>query len=209
MTSTPSNADKAEASAIPPQKLDPVAGLLSYLIPGLGQIVQGRVAKGVVFFVSLYALFFYGMYLGKFRNVYLPDTSESNNSVSRIFQDLYNRPHFAGQVFIGVAAWPAIWQYMHYEQNKDEGPIFGKWMRSPKIELDHNAGRDGGRAFVSEEINQLQRNESKVFDLGWVYTVIAGVLNILVIYDAVAGPAFREALIKEPEAPKPDNQPTA
>jgi hypothetical protein len=25
-----------------------------------------------------------------------------------------------------------------------------------------------------------------------VYTVIAGVLNVLVIYDALAGPAFRE-----------------
>jgi hypothetical protein len=36
--------------------------------------------------------------------------------------------------------------------------------------------------------------------------VIAGVLNILVIYDAVAGPAFREALVKESSAPKQENQ---
>ena len=32
-----------------------------------------------------------------------------------------------------------------------------------------------------------------------MYTVIAGVLNILVIYDALAGPAFREVAAKEPK----------
>ena len=41
-----------------------------------------------------------------------------------------------------------------------------------------------------KELNELQRNGNKRWDLGWVYTVIAGVLNIMVIYDAVAGPAF-------------------
>ena len=36
----------------------------------------------------------------------------------------------------------------------------------------------------------MQRDSDKRWDLGWVYTVIAGVLNVLVIYDALAGPAF-------------------
>jgi hypothetical protein len=34
-------------------------------------------------------------------------------------------------------------------------------------------------------------------ELGWVYTVIAGVLNIMVIYDALAGPAL---LTRKPES---------
>jgi hypothetical protein len=178
------------ATVIPRGKMDPIAGILSYLIPGLGQILQGRFAKGIVFFVSLYALFFYGMYLGKWKNVYIPDSGRGD-VFSRLFTDLYNRPHFAGQFFIGVAAWPAVWQYCYFDSTKEEGPVFGKMMRSPS----------------SEEINRLQRDESKTYDLGWVYTVIAGVLNILVIYDAVAGPAFREALVKETEAHK--TQPAA
>ena len=37
---------------------------------------------------------------------------------------------------------------------------------------------------------ELQRDGDKTWDLGWVYTVIAGVLNIMVIYDALTGPAF-------------------
>ena len=51
-------------------------------------------------------------------------------------------------------------------------------------------------------MNQLQRDGDKTWDLGWVYTVIAGVLNVLVIYDALAGPAFRETKgSPQPEGP--------
>jgi hypothetical protein len=42
------------------------------------------------------------------------------------------------------------------------------------------------------ELNNLQRDGNKLWDLGWVYTLIAGVLNVLVIYDALAGPAVRD-----------------
>jgi hypothetical protein len=181
-----SNSPKNTKPAIPPPKLDFVAGLLSYLIPGLGQIIQGRIAKGVVFFVSLYCLFFYGWALGQEKNVYIPKNGGNGDPASHLFSDVYNRPHFAGQFFIGVAAWPAIWQYYHYDKDKQEGPVIGEMMRAP----------------TGAEINRLQRDESKTWDLGWVYTVIAGVLNILVIYDAVAGPAFREIPRKDLDPPK-------
>src|SRR5271165_7489210 len=58
------------------QPVSVFAAVLSYLVPGLGQIYQGRVAKGLLFMVCLYGLFFYGMYLGSWSNVYLPDTVE-------------------------------------------------------------------------------------------------------------------------------------
>src|SRR5436190_8539514 len=75
------------ANPFPDRPLDPMAGVLSYLVPGLGQIVQGRVAKGVLFLVCIYALFFYGLWIGHQSvslggrtyelksNVYIPDTS--------------------------------------------------------------------------------------------------------------------------------------
>jgi hypothetical protein len=46
----------------------------------------------------------------------------------------------------------------------------------------------------------LQREHHKKWELAWVYTVIAGVLNLLVIYDALAGPVVRD---DEPPAPAP------
>ena len=74
--------------------LSPFHGMLSYLVPGLGQIVQGRVAKGLLFMVCIYTLFFYGMYIGSgsvtigsrtYRlvgNVYLPDTADGVNTIT-------------------------------------------------------------------------------------------------------------------------------
>ncbi len=169
---------------IPPVKLDPLAALLSYLIPGLGQVYQGRVGKGLLFFGGLYALFFYGMWMGQWRNVWLPDAS-SLPDVSVAGQTLGGpakaasyRPQFLGQFWIGTAAWPAVYQYAVYDSTKDAAPVTGKFQRTPD----------------EKELNDLQRNGTKRWDLGWVYTVIAGVLNLLVIYDAFAGPMFREPL---------------
>jgi hypothetical protein len=161
-----------------PVPLDWTAGALSYLVPGMGQISQGRISKGVFFFLSIYTLFFYGMYLGSWKNVYLPDTAEKTNpwSLPRPLANIYNRPQFAGQFWVGVAAWPAVWQYNFFKNNpNDPGPLIGKFQRQPDV----------------EDLNALERNGDKTRDLGWVFTVIAGVLNIMVIYDAVAGPAYR------------------
>src|SRR5436309_3343053 len=85
----------APAMKSPPlqaRHLHPFAGVLSYLVPRLGQIYQGRVGKGVLFLVCIYALFFYGMYQGSgtvtvddkvYRvssNVYLPDSVNKTNN---------------------------------------------------------------------------------------------------------------------------------
>jgi hypothetical protein len=180
-------------SSLPP--FSPWAGFLSYLIPGLGQIYQGRVGKGLLFLVCLYGLFFYGMHLGNWKNVYLPDVAKMHPEAARTTNpwnlpplpaNLWNRLQFVGQFWIGAAAWPAILQYNSYDVHKDQGPLFGTFQRAPK----------------ESEINQLQSEGDKTWDLGWVCTVIAGVLNILVIYDAFAGAAFAEAEQQHERSPQ-------
>lgn len=167
---------------LPPVKLDPLAAVLSYLIPGLGQIYQGRVGKGLLFFGGLYLLFFYGMWMGQWRNVWLPATDGlppvgfAGQNLEGVPKAISYRFQFLGQFWIGTAAWPAVYQYMVFDPTKDAGPIFGKFQRAPD----------------ETELNKLQRDGNKRWDLGWVYTVIAGVLNLLVIYDAFAGPMFRD-----------------
>lgn len=178
---------------VPPQR-DYLAAGMSYLVPGLGQIYQGRIGKGLLFFVGLYALFFYGMAMGQWRNVWLPDVSDDREfppvavlgqQPGGAFKAIAYRPQFLGQFFIGIAAWPAVLQYMNYDPLKDEGPIFGSYQRTPP---EGSANDDPDRI----TLNKLQRDGNKRWDLGWVYTVIAGVLNLLVIYDAFAGPMFRD-----------------
>jgi TM2 domain-containing membrane protein YozV len=168
----PTSASKAPPTVPPTYQLLPA--LLSYLVPGLGQIYQGRIGKGVLFFVCIYTLFFYGMALGSWNNVYIPpDTYKLNNTLFKdqpLLANLYNRPQYLGQFWVGIAAWPAIIQYQSPEPNA----LLRNFQRTPPESL----------------LNELQTNGDKTWDLGWVYTVIAGVLNIMVIYDALTGPAF-------------------
>lgn len=175
-----------------PVRMDFAAGLLSYLVPGLGQLVQGRISKGLLFLFGVYGLFFYGWFLGQWQNVYFGDTvtrDQQRWSMPHVVINLYNRPQFAGQFWIGMAAWPAAYHY---------------WSDPPTESMDHrmlvkNLGEQSVLkrvqvAVPEETLNTLQREGDKRWDLGWVYTVIAGVLNILVIYDALAGPAFLDGV---------------
>src|SRR5438128_3979831 len=86
----------------------PLAGLLSYLVPGLGQIYQGRIGKGILFLVGVCGLFFYGMFLGHWQNVYLPQAVENPESDAAInlTRDFFARPQFLGQFWTGIVAWP-------------------------------------------------------------------------------------------------------
>jgi hypothetical protein len=178
----------------PPIPYDYFAGLLSYLIPGLGQIYQGRMAKGVLFLVCIYGLFGYGLYLGQWSNVYISNPAGLPKMSLPFFgpQDgvvkaLYYRPQYVGQFWTGLVAWPAIW---HYGRTPDKQEV-------PAEEDNKGVKEFTWRNFQTQpsekDLNLMQTNGSKAWDLAWVFTVIAGVLNIMVIYDAVAGPALRFA----------------
>ncbi len=191
------SAASVNSSSLGERPSDPIAAVLSYLIPGLGQIYQGRVGKGILFFVCIYTLFFVGVYLGSGTvhlkrgdtvdtysipsNVYLPDSAKQNNpfpslNPPKLVVNLYNRPQFAGQFWIGIAAWPAVWQYINYDDQRQEhgDPLLGYFERTPS----------------EAALNAVHTSGNKLLELGWVFTVIAGVLNVMVIYDALAGPAF-------------------
>jgi hypothetical protein len=191
----PSAAPSVQSPSLVERPTNPLAAVLSYLIPGLGQIYEGRIAKGILFFVCVYTLFFLGLYLGSgtvhikgetytvSSNVYLPDTAEKNNpfGLPRLAANLYNRPQFAGQFWVGIAAWPAVWQYLNYDDRQERqergDPLLGNFQRTPS----------------EAALNAVHTSGDKLMELGWVFTVIAGVLNIMVIYDALAGPAFLPA----------------
>ena len=172
----------------PPRKLDPLAALLSYLLPGLGQVLQGRVGKGVMFFVCIYGLFFYGLWMGQMKNVWLPEPTKLPDigvpivgKLSGTPKALAHRMQFLAQFWVGVAAWPAVGQYVAHDPAADPNappavPFLKDYMLAPS----------------EAKLNDLQRPQDKTFDLAWVFTVIAGALNLLVMYDAFAGPVVRD-----------------
>lgn len=249
---------RSDADPSAPREYHPLAAFLSYLVPGLGQIYQGRIFKGVLFFVCVLTLFYYGMFLGKWSNVYLADYAEHSNPLKlpKTPANLYNRPQFICQFWIGIAAWPAIVQDFTYHQDDEKGKWFGSYQRMPyesRSTLYPPEGQSAGetreerrenraqyrrmsedelrrvmqvvanarqvddalaesvrrakenlitpavalRDWEGKTVNELQTAGDKNWDLGWVFTVIAGVLNLMVIYDALAGPAY--LVVREPE----------
>jgi hypothetical protein len=176
-----------------PQPTSALAGILSFLVPGLGQMYQGRFGKGLLFFVCLLSLFHVGQAMGHWQNVYVPkqlvDRPEFAQDRFRVgarslFTGLVNRWHYPGQFWIGVAAWPALWQFFELPMpDAEKYPILHDYQRTPS----------------EAKVNEFLVNSDKTPDLGLMYTVIAGVLNILVIYDAYAGPAFPSS--KKPKPP--------
>jgi hypothetical protein len=172
--------DRQDAFTEQPQSFSPMAGILSYLVPGLGQISQGRFGKGMMFLVCLYGLFFYGEYLGNWRNVYIAEsTPPGPGQKVRPLDRIVDSSRFLAQFWIGAAAWPAIIQNWTFNPLENEHATLGTYQRRP----------------TEDELNNSLRNSDKSPDLGWMYTVIAGVLNILVIYDAFAGPAYGAVVV--------------
>ena len=186
-----------------------LAGFLSYLVPGLGQIMQGRTAKGIMFMVLLLSMFVGGQAMGDYKNVFLPNEEDVRNinpnirdtnpwrvppPLTPIGHSLaYQRWAVGAQFWMGVASWPAIWQYyqprekivlLHDPAAPPEKASFWKtFQRAPRNEA---------------EVNTYLTNSDKTPDVALLYTIIAGMLNILVIYDAYAGPVHVAG--KEPAA---------
>jgi hypothetical protein len=141
------------------------AAFLAWLCPGLGHIYQGRTGKGILYASCILTLYFVGFFLGEGKIVYW-----------RWINPLHNPErfclHYIGQFFVGLPALPALIQatLSYY----DVGTIFWGFMAEP----------------AQNVINGLHPRLGKLVEVGTIYTTVAGLLNILAIYDAYEGPAY-------------------
>ena len=175
-----SNVSKAAVadSLLPPEEVidlrDPVvAAILGWFIPGLGHLYQGRTGKGLLFMVSILSIFVFGLVISDGRAVYAS------------WVDYDKRLPYLCQVCVGLPALPALVQT--YLVRGGHEPLFGGVMAPPvdKAQLD-----------------ALWKSLSRNMELGTVYTMIAGLLNVLAIYDAFGGPVRLEPT--EPKRRKED-----
>ncbi|MGE0606415.1 MAG: DUF6677 family protein [Pirellulales bacterium] len=171
------------------QLRDPAfAALLAWLWPGAGHLYQGRTAKGAMFMVCILGTFATGFLLGEGRVVYAswkPD-------------DL--RLYYVAQVCVGGPALPALIERFRYTRNRaGYTPLFRHdWYAPPR----QRRGPDS-----ADELDELNYRMGRNFEFGTVYTAVAGLLNVLVIYDAWAGPAIiRKKEEDEPAAKDRDKE---
>ena len=176
-------AQTATAAANSPVELeidlkDPrLAAFLAWLIPGLGHFYQGRTAKGVLFCVCILGTFLYGLYIGNGQVVYA-----STPSILTRWQYLF-------QLGVGLPAAPALIQKWRIEDKKGPLPLLGDMMRPPAMQGDFRSRDLAGNEVVHpDEVAKWNHDSADMFEMGTVYTIVAGLLNLLVICDAFGGP---------------------
>jgi hypothetical protein len=104
------------------------------------------------------------------------------------------------QVGIGLPALPALVQANRARNQKDldGGLLWGGFEAPPLAAIpaeEKTADRERARQFQAQRaqrhqftLDEICKSRGWYFELGTVYTMIAGLLNILAIYDAWGGP---------------------
>ncbi|MEE3032811.1 MAG: DUF6677 family protein [Planctomycetota bacterium] len=182
------------------------AAFFGWLIPGAGHFYQGRYAKGGLFFCCILFTFFYGLFLGNGQVVYAA------------WRPGDYRWQYALQFGVGIPAMPAIAQYRRARKGEPayfanrafsisergvllaevklgtKGAVETGWYSPPPgpIPTDENC-------VLGLWNDELQHN----FEIATLFTVVAGLLNLLAVYDAFAGPVLaREEDEEQPDSPE-------
>lgn len=192
-----------------------LSALLAWLWPGAGHIYQRRYRKGALFMICILGTFFFGLILGNGHVVY---ASWRPNDY---------RWQIAPQLGVGIPAFPAVVQSFKVRGGGE--PLWITARRYPKghprqfevippEDYDEFKDRSLPDGFMAPPAGEIEINDPDVlamwtgetqhgFEIGTLYTVVAGLLNILAIYDAFAGPVPPEPAPKDDGSsggPEPD-----
>lgn len=183
-----------------------LAAALAWLLPGLGHFYQRRIPKGLLFMVCVLSTYFVGLGLGHGRVVY---ASYRPNDFR------WQYPVF--QVHCGIVALPALVQA--YKTQDGDDPYYVLCERYPEdyneqalrftqIDQDNPPAvmpertlKDGimapppGKADPANQdvLGRWHFDYKHFYELGTLYTMVAGILNLLAVYDAFCGPAILTA----------------
>ncbi len=172
------------------------AAFLAWCWPGAGHFYQRRWAKGYLFMICVLSTFFYGLFIGRGHVVYAS------------FRTNDFRWQYVCQLGAGAVALPAVAQAIKTQDGGE--PFFvtcerhGPNSATPFLPVtDENPARgdtlkDGFMAPPAGEIDprnndvlgQWNIEMKHLFEIGTLFTVVAGLLNLLAIYDAFCGPAI-------------------
>lgn len=175
------------------------AAFLAWLLPGAGHFYQRRYAKGFLFLVCVLTTFFVGLGLGHGRVVYA--SSKTGDF----------RWQYGFQIGAGAVALPALVQSFKTQGGAD--PYFVLCERFPAdfpeaskrfrrvADDDNYSGPTLKDGFMAPPAGPISTNNADTlgrwhfdykhyFEMGTLYTVVAGLLNMLAIYDAFCGPAI-------------------
>jgi len=154
----------------------PLAALACWVIPGSGYFLIGQRLRGTVIGVTVIAMFIAGLLIGGIRVIDVPGYDDRGYPVyvnergqkvsnpddgrlalrSRLFPEIANKPWFVGQVL--------------------SGPIC---LLAAEVSLSVSHPHSPGGT-----ISQIPRSHARIYEIGTLYTAVAGMLNLLAIIDS-------------------------
>ena len=173
---------KSKENAVPLFLKDPwIAAFLAWLFPGLGHFYQGRNHKAILYSLCVMTLFLIGIYLGS------SSTFGPARDVYISFQKGNVRYYYLAQMWVGLPTMPAVVQFLRDPMGGSEG----RFMAPPMVVTSYNQN------FItanSPTLDNIKKRLNRNFELGTLFTMVAGLLNLFVIFDAYWGPIDEEEM---------------
>ncbi|HSI35479.1 MAG TPA: DUF6677 family protein [Tepidisphaeraceae bacterium] len=163
------------AKSLPPA---PLVALAAWLIPGAGYVLIGQVGRGITVGVTILAMFVAGLLIGGIRVIDSPwiespaqraerEVKERNGAPRpSAVQAVLQKPWFIGQMLAGPVALVANKVGVTWER-----PTARATSADDDVAI---TGAGQGAPF----------SHARVYELGTLYTAVAGMLNLLAIIDS-------------------------
>lgn len=160
----------------PAHGFNPLAGVFALVLPGLGHLFLGQFRRAGLVALGVLGLFFSGLFIGGI------------DAVDKDEDTLW----FIGQSPVGALTFAT--NYIH--QTKYKGTDFTADPRRPRPTrrmADPNESINAQGNLVLGGTPPVQRSLSRVHDMGVLFTVVAGLLNVLAAIDAAFPPLNRKS----------------
>jgi len=143
--------------------------IAGWLVPGLGYVLIGEKRRGLIAGITILAIFIGGLLIGGIRVIDIPGYDA--NGVPKMM-----RVNQTGQL---------IWSF----RANPTGELFAKpWYIAQTLAGPVNALATWGSLKAGEAGHR--QSTARIFDIGTLYTAVAGMLNLLIVIDA----AYRATL---------------
>lgn len=188
------------AEESPQLRVPALAGALAWLIPGAGHLYQRRYFKAAVFGLSVWTCMIAGWWMGSYTQKM--DDGSTRRHFARVVYCSWRsgemRLAFIPQSCVGIMALPALKQARHPQ---DATESIASTAFAPPLRHGEERTRPN-----QPTANDLWGTLHSWFEIGTLYTMVAGMLNLLAIFDAIGGPNIlsrrEEELDKEKKAKK-------
>lgn len=155
--------------------LDPLAGFLALVLPGLGHAFRGQVLRGVLIGAGILGLFAGGILIGGITVV----DSRSDRTETRI--------SFIGQAFVGPVAFAV--NTVHQSSFKGLDPLTNTRRHALPDERIENGRIRPMSLGAADGDPPVHVSIGKMHEIGVLYCLVAGMLNFIAFLDALRPPA--------------------